>query len=327
MINRRTALRLGTAVLLCRGVGVAFAQSRGPRRIGLLSPQSAATATRVRAGLVEGLAALGWQLGKDVHIEERYADGSHERLTAMAAELASLPLDAVVAGSNPGVSAMKRATASTPIVMVTTGDPVADGLVASLARPGANVTGITANSWDNASKWFELMREIAAADRFAVLTNPSSPYFSFYVGRVKLAARGFGVAVSIHEVTSLDDLGSAFADMRARRASALLVMPDIMFITSRDRIVAAASEAKLPAIYSDRSFVDAGGLLSYGASLEEMYREAARILDRILRGASPSDLPVEQATRIEMILNARTAKELGLTIPPAILLRADEIEE
>lgn len=327
MIDRRTALRLATAALLCRTGESAIAQSRGPRRIGLLSPQSAATATRVRAGLVDGLTALGWRPGKEVHLEERYADGSHERLTAMAAELASLSLDAVVAGSNPGVSAMKRATATTPIVMVTTGDPVADRLVVSLARPGGNVTGVTTNAWDNASKWFELMREIAAADRFAVLANPASPYFTFYVSRVKLAARGFGVAVDIHEVTSVDALGSAFEVMRARRASALLVMPDIMFITNRDRIVAEASAARLPAIYSDRSFVDAGGLMSYGASLEDMYREAARILDRILRGASPSDLPVEQATRIEMIVNARTAKDLGLTIPPAILLRADEIEE
>ena len=327
MIDRRTALRLVIAALLCRSAGAASAQSRGLRRIGLLSPQSAATATRVRAGLVDGLAAFGWRPGKDVHLEERYAAGSVERLAAMASELSALPLDVVVAGSNPGVAAMMKAAAKIPIVMVTTGDPVADGLVSSLARPGGNVTGVTTNAWDNASKWFELMREIAAADRFAVLANPSSPYSTFYVDRVKLAARGFGVAVFIHEVASVGGIGAAFEAMRARGASALLVLPDIMFITHRDRIVAEARAARLPAIYSDRSFVDAGGLISYGASLEQMYREAARLLDRILRGTPPSELPVEQATRIEMIVNARTVRELGLAIPPAIALRADEIEE
>lgn len=324
MMRKRTAFTLVLATLA--GLSpTAYAQPSGKLvRIGRLSPLSAEGDAPMIAAFRQGLGELGWVEGRHYTIEARFADGKHERLPGLAAQLVGQRVDVILAGSNPGTLAAKNATRTIPIVMVTTADPVGSGLVESLGRPGANVTGVTALGQGLNAKRLELLKELVpAVTRVAVLTNPASPYTLPFMKESVDASRAFKLQIQVVEAGEPAQFTRAFGAMAQANAEALTVLPDLMFITHRRRIVELAAASRLPAVYGEREFIDAGGLMFYGASLADMYRHAAGHVDKILRGSKPADLPVEQPTKFEMIINLKTARTIGLTIPRALLLRAD----
>jgi putative ABC transport system substrate-binding protein len=309
--------------------GSATAEQAGRAvRVGRLSPLSAATDKAMFDGFRAGLHDLGWVEGNNVRFEMRFADGRLDRLPAVADELVRLGVDVIVTGSNPGALAAKRATGEIPIVFVTTGDPIAGGLVPSLRRPGGNLTGVTTLGVELNAKRLELLKEgFGAIARVAVLTNPGSPYTEEFLKLAEQSARVLGLQLQPFEIRDPLALGTAFDHIGAARFDAILVLADILFVTHRQRIVEHAARTRLPAIYPDRAFVDAGGVMFYGAALPDMYRHAATHVDRILKGAKPADLPVEQPTKFRLVVNLKAAKAMGLTVQVSLLLRADELIE
>jgi putative ABC transport system substrate-binding protein len=297
-------------------------------RVGRLSPVSARGDLPFLDALKAGLRDLGWVEGRNVVFSVRHADGDFGRLRALAGELTAEKVDVIVAGSSHGGIAARTATRSIPVVVVTTGDPIAAGLVESLARPGGNLTGVTALGQELGAKRLELLKEIVPhARRIAVLTNPDSPDTGHFAQPAQRAAAALGVTLEVLEARQPGELDAAFSAMRRAEADALMLVGDIMLITNRWRIVELAARHRLPAIYFDREFVSAGGLVFYGAGLPAMYRHAATHVDKILRGANPADLPMEQPTRFELVVSLRAARTIGLAIPPSVLVRADEVIE
>jgi len=296
-------------------------------RIGRLSPISATTDGRVFNGFRQTLHDRGWVEGQNLAFEYQFAAGELERLPGLAAELVRLNVNVILAGSSPGVLAAKNATATIPIVMVTTGDPVTSGLVSSLARPGGNITGVTALSDALGGKRLQLLTQaVPGVARVAVLVNPTYPDdVGPFLQGVEEAARTLKVELHILKVRHPSEFEQAFTAMSRAGDQALMVGTDPMFNTNRKRLVALATQYQLPAMYGLREFMDAGGLMFYGASLPHMYKRAATFVDRILRGAKPADLPVEQATNFELVINLKIAKDLGVTIPPLLLFQANEV--
>jgi putative ABC transport system substrate-binding protein len=297
-------------------------------RIGYLSTGTAASNPFFEA-FRQGLRQAGWAEGQNCVIEYRSADGRFDRLPERAAELVRLKVDVIVASPTPAAVAAKNATGTIPIVMVNTADPVGLGLVSSLARPGGNVTGL---SWsvglETIGKGLELIKEtIPSVRRVAVLSNPANPAQTLAVRDVKVAARSLGVQLQLLEARGPDEFDGAFAAMARERAGALLVMPDSMLVSHGARLAELAARSRLPAAYGARPHVEAGGLMSYGPSLVANSRRAALFVDRILKGARPADPPVEQPTTFELVINLKTAKALGLTIPQSLLLRAEQVIE
>ncbi len=326
---------LGVVAALALGalVGSLVADAQEPKtgkalRIGRLSPLSAETDVPNLEAFRQGLRDLGWIEGKSFTIESRFADGKSERLPGLAVELVRRRVDLILTGSNPGALAAKKATGTIPIVMVTTGDPVGARLVTSLARPGGNVTGVTALGQMLNTKRLELIKEaVPGVTRVAVLTNPASAYTAPFLREKESAARALGLQLPVLEARDPGSFERAFAALATERAGALMVQTDAVFITHRRRIVDLAAKNRVPAVYGTREFVDAGGLMFYGATFPDMYRHAAGYADKILKGAKPADLPVEQPTKLELVINLKTAKALGLTIPPPVLARADHLVE
>jgi putative ABC transport system substrate-binding protein len=321
------ALALGALGVPLRG----HAQDGAPRkriRIGRLSPLSAEADRANLQAFRTGLRDLGWVEERSFTIESRFADGKLARLPALAAELVRLPVDLILTGSTPGALAAKNATGTIPIVMITTSDPVADGIVASLARPGGNVTGMTALGQMLNAKRLELIKEaVPGVTRVAVIVNPASPYTASFLKEKDGAARILGLDLRTLEASDRAGLDRALAGAATDRVGAIMVQTDPMFITQRHHIVALLARIRIPAVYGEREFVDAGGLMFYGASLARMYRDVAAYADKILRGAKPADLPVEQPTKIELVVNLMAARTLGITIPPSVLVRADRVVE
>ena len=284
---------------------------------------------RNRDAFRQGLRDLGYVEGRNLVIEYRDAGGKPERLAASAAELVALNVDVIVSPGTLASLAAKRATATIPIVVPTIGDPVADGLVKSLAQPGGNVTGLSNLTNDLIGKCMQLLKEaVPGATRVAVLTHPGSATAKTdkdFATRAQAAGRSLGFVVQLIVAGRPVDLDRAFAEMSRWRATALVVMPYATLLQERARIVALAAKQRLPAVYAYRENVVAGGLMSYGADLADQFRRSAAYVDRILKGAKPADLPVEQPTKFELIINLKTAKALGLTIPQSILVRADEV--
>jgi len=269
---------------------------------------------------------LGWKEGQHFTIEARFSDGRADRLPALAAELVGHRVNLILAGSNPGVLAARQATSTIPIVMVTTGDPLADGLVKSLARPGANVTGVTAFGQALNAKRLELLKAaVPGVERVAVLINPKGPYAAAFVAERDEAARALALDLRLLPARDPDDIDNALSTAVRDHVGALMVQTNPAFLTYRRRIVASVAHSRMPAMYGERVFVETGGLMFYGASLVQMYEDVARYADKILKGAQPADLPVEQPTKFELVINMKTAKALGLTIPPALLARADQL--
>ena len=304
----------------------AEAQPGKTARVGRLSPVTAANDAPLLEAFRQGLRDLGWVEGQNFTIEKRFAEGNPGRLPDLAAQLLQLRVNVILAGSIEGAQAARNATATIPIVVVMTGDPVASGLVASLARPGGNLTGVTALGQELSAKRLELLSEaVPGMTRVAVLSNPAFPDSEPSVKRLEGAARVLGVQLRVLEVHDPTEFEKAFAAMSNERFGALMVLSDTMFDTHRGRIVELAANTRLPAMYALRGFVDAGGLLFYGASLPDMYRRAAVYVDKVLKGAKPGDLPIEQPTKFELVINLKTAKALSLTIPQSLLLRADQV--
>lgn len=280
------------------------------------------------AGLRQGLSESGWIEGRNLAFELRFAEGNLDRLPQLADELVRANVDVIVTGSSRGAVAVKNATSTLPIVMVIIGDPVHVGLVASLARPGGNLTGVAALGQILNVKRLELLKEaLPAVRRVAVLTNPASPYTEPFIGESEAGARALGLEVKVVEARDPGELDKAFEAIVDARADALMVLPDPIFITHRRRILELTTEYRLPSTFGERGSVQAGGLMFYGASLPDMYRRAAIYVDKILKGAKPADLPVEQPTTFELAINLKAAKALGLDVPATLLARVDELIE
>lgn len=327
----RKARRLLPLLALGAALGIPpslEAQGQKTARVGRLSATSAETDAASMAAFRSRMRELGWVEGKNFTLAARYAEGRAARLPELAAEMVRERFDVILAGSSPGALAAKRATGAIPIVMVTTGDPVVDGIVKSLARPDGNVTGVTALGQALNTKRLELIKEaVPGATRVAVLINPASLYTARLLEERERAARALALDVRLYEARDPESFEAAFAAMRAGRVDALMVQTNPLFITHRKRIVELAARNRVPAIYGEREFVHAGGLMFYGASLGDMYREAAVYVDKILKGAKPADLPIEQPAKLELIINLKAAKGLGITIPQSVRARADRVVE
>jgi putative ABC transport system substrate-binding protein len=275
----------------------------------------------------QGLRVLGYVEGDTIVVEARHAAGRMEQLPGLASELVRLPVDVLVAASSTSAHAARKATGTIPIVIVSA-DPVGHGLVASLARPGGNVTGLSDFHPGMVTKRLELLKEIGpAVSRVAVLMNPANVSHPREVKDLQAAAPALGVTLLVLEVRKPDDIDGVFAAIARQRAGALLLLGDPVISTLQRRIAEFAARSRLPAIYTIREWTEAGGLLSYGTSFADLYRRAATFVDRILKGARPADLPIEQPTTFELVINRRTAAALGLAVPPALLLRADRVIE
>ncbi len=307
-----------------------IAEAQQPKkvpRIGfLVAGPPSSYPTRIEA-FQQGLRVLGYVEGKNIFIEYRYAEGKLDRLPDLAAELVRLKVDVIViAGGTPPLLAAKNATRTIPIVFAANADPVGSGFVASLARPGGNITGLSLVAPELSGKRLELLKEtVPKVSRVAVLLNPTGAAIGALSAETQVAAGSLGVQLQLLEARSPDELDPAFSAMMRERASALVVTQDAMFIDNLTRIVSLAAKSRLPAIYPNSEYVDAGGLMSYGTIINDLYRRAATYVDKILKGRKPADLPVEQPTKFEFIVNLETAKQIGLTIPPNVLARADRV--
>jgi ABC-type uncharacterized transport system substrate-binding protein len=275
----------------------------------------------------QGLRDVGYIEGKNIILEYRYADGKLERLAELAEELVRLPVDVIVTAASPAIHAARKATDRIPIVFAASGNPMATGYIESLAHPGGNVTGLSVMDYELSGKRLELITEVLRkkTSRIAVLWNPGNGAMVLKMKEVTSAAQGLRVELKSLEVRSAQDFDPKLAALPHERADALLTLLDPLTLFHRDRIVGAAASARVPGMYEDREFVAAGGLMSYGPSFESNYRRAAVYVDKILKGAKPGDLPVEQPTKFELVVNLKTAKQIGLTMPPNVLARADKV--
>jgi len=302
-------------------------QSGRLRTIGFLGPNTHSAASEWVAAFVQRLRELGWTEGRTITIEYRWAEGREERFAEIAAELVRLKADVIVTSGTQAVMASKNATSVIPIVFATAGDPVGSGLVASLARPGGNVTGLATLANELAGKRLELLREVVPSlRRLAIMGNVGNPYIMLELDEVRAAARMLGLEAITLEIRRAQDLASAFEALKSG-ADALYVCTDALVNTHRIRINIAALGERLPTMHGSRDFVEAGGLMSYGPNFPDMFRRTADYVDKILRGAKPGDLPVEQPTKFDLVVNLTTAKALRLEIPPTLLTRADEVLE
>jgi putative ABC transport system substrate-binding protein len=320
-------------ILLLGGAAIAVPLTTGAQQktmpvIGFLHSASPAAAGNV-AAFRQSLRENGYVIGQNVAIEYRWAEGNYDRMPAMAGDLVVRKVNVIVAGGGtPSTLAAKGATSTIPIVFANVGNPVEQGLVASLARPGGNLTGVSILLGELTQKRIELLIELVPQARMiGLLINPKNPTNETTIGDLQEAARTKGVQLSILEATSAEEIEAAFARLAPLHVEALLVSPDPLFFIARERVVALASRHAVPAMYGWREFVDNGGLISYAPSAAATYRQTAGYVAKILNGAKPADLPVEQPTQFELVLNLKTAKTLGLTVPSSILARADEVIE
>jgi len=296
-------------------------------RVGMLMPVSPVAASYNIETFRRGLAERGYSEGQNIALESRFADGRVEPLADLAAELVRLNVDVIVTWGTPAAHAAKRATQTIPIVMAAVAEPVATGLVASLARPGGNVTGVSFPA-EMSAKNVELLKEIVPkVSRVALLWNPDNQVHRVTLREVQRAAGIMAVQLQPLAVRDPREFDAAFVAMMRERAYALIVANELLFLAHRTRIVDLVAKSRLPATYSRREWAEAGGLMSYGPSFRDSFRRAAAYVDKILKGAKPADLPVEQPTKLELVINLKTAKELGLAIPPLLLLRADQVIE
>jgi len=318
---------LAAVVLLAVGV---TAEAQQPKKIASIgyffASTPAATAYNIEA-FRQGMRELGHVEGKTFILELRYGEGRAERFPEIARELVGLKLDMIVAASDAAIAAVKRETQTIPIVMATSNDPVATGLVASLARPGGNVTGLSIISAELSGKRLELLREVVPGlSRVAFLWNPDVRGNLLDYKETEDAAGSLHLQLQSVEVVRAEDLDRAFSVVTKERAQALIVPPlNPVAFGNRDQIASFVQKNKLPSMYAQREYVDAGGLMSYGADLADSYRRVAYFVDKILKGAKPADLPVEQPMKFEFVVNFKTAKQLGLIIPPNVLARADKV--
>jgi putative ABC transport system substrate-binding protein len=311
-------------LLLALGSQAQAEQAKKIPRIGiLLGATSSATSGRVKA-FREGMRELGYLEGKNIVIEPRYADGKFDRLPDLAAELVHLKVDVIVSGGQTPTRAAKEATNTIPIVMAQDNDPVGNGFVASLARPGGNITGLATLAPELSGKQLELLKEIVPKlSRVAVLGNSTFPGTA--LKEVQLAAKALGVKLQYLDVLDPKDIETAFREAGKERADAVLTLTNAILFSHRAQLADLAVKNRLPSMYYRREYVEDGGLMSYATSYTDLNRRAATYVDKILKGAKPADLPVQQATKFELVINLKTANQIGLTIPPNVLARADRV--
>ena len=302
-------------------------QPTQPARIGFL--RAAAPNEKELNAFRGGLRALGYIEGRNIIIEQRYASGAYDRVPELAADLVRLNMDVIAVDGPPAAKAVKAATASTPIVFTLVADPVAEGLATSMSRPGANLTGLTSSvGFQVAGKRVELLKDLKPdLARLAVLKNPNQPISNLLLSETEKAAGVLGLIVRAFDARSPGDLPATFAAMVEWRADGVITLNDGMLYSQRERVTMLARESRLPGVHPEAGFVEAGGLLSYGPSLPDLFLRAATYVDKILKGAKPADLPIEQPTKFEIVVNLKTARALGLTISRDFLLRADEVIE
>src|SRR6267154_2399108 len=298
-------------------------------RIGFLHPASARGFDVLLQAFRDGLRELGYVEGKNLQLEVRWGEGKLERLAALAAELVQLKVDVIVAAASPSVVAARQATSTIPIVMPVSSDPVGDGLVASLAHPGGNITGLSIMSPELGEKRIQMLKELfpRVSHAMAVLWNPDYVGMRARFEQARVAAPAVGLTVRSVEVRDTHELDATFEAIIREHPDGLLLLADPFTFSQRARIVEFGAEQRLPVIYESSDFVDVGGLISYGPNINDMYRRSATYVDKILRGAKPADLPIEQPTKFELVINMRAAKALGITFPESILLRADRVIE
>ena len=327
---RLIAVLILLPALLAAPLAAGAQQAARVPRIGLLGIVPPSDTSRRLDAFRQALGELGWVEGQNIVIDYRFAEGRLDRLPDLAAELVRLRVDIIVAVATQGVAAAKSATQTIPIVMISGGaDPVGLGFITSLARPGGNVTGLSFSVGPEIiAKGLELLREtVPKVRRVAILSNPASPVQPLFIREAQAAARSLGVQLQLLEARGSNEFDGAFSAMAKERVGALLVVPDGVFVLHRTLLADLAARSRLPAAYGIGDNVEAGGLMSYGPSTRDLFRRSAMFVDKILKGAKPADLPVEQPTKFELVINMKTAKSLGLTIPPSLLARADEVIE
>ncbi|HUK90192.1 MAG TPA: ABC transporter substrate-binding protein [Blastocatellia bacterium] len=301
-------------------------QAKKMSRIGVLHGSSPLSRRTDNEALRDGLRELGWVEGENIGIEWSYAEGNLDRLPDLAAELIRHKVDVIVVSGYTAIRILKNATQTIPVVMTIVGDPVTSGFVNSFARPGGNITGLTSLEWELSGKRLELLKEaFPKVSRVAVLGQPDAPGTVEQFKVAQIAAQELGVQFQGLGARTPDDLETAFKQATGGRAGALMVLGNLLFNANRQRIVNLVAKARLPAMYNERVYVEAGGLMSYAANLTDIFRRAAIYVDKILKGATPSDLPIEQPTKFDFVINLKTAKQLGVIIPPDVLRWADKV--
>jgi putative tryptophan/tyrosine transport system substrate-binding protein len=320
---------LGVLLVSLSLASVHLVEAQQPKkvpRIGYLGPFAPSASAALLEAFRQGLSELGYVEGRNIFIDYRWAEGTPDRFPALAAELISLRVDVIVTQSNPAVEALQQATRTIPIVVVAMGDPVGSGFVDSIARPGGNITGFSNLAERLAGKWLELLKEaVPKVSRLAVLAVSQTTAHRTFWAEIQSAAQALKVTPQRIEVAGPDEIEDAFASLIKGRPQGLIVLPHAVTFDRRTQIVALAAKHRLPGMFSASLYVEAGGLMSYGTSLIDLSRRAATYVDKILKGANPADLPVEQPKKFELVINLKTAKQIGLTIPPEVLARATKL--
>ena len=325
---RRACMAIIVAGLLSSAVATGAQPARKVPRIGYFDGASASTNPELTDAFRDQMRQLGYVEGKNLVIEYRWADGKYDRLPDLAADLVRLRVDVIVTVGDPVILAAKEATTAIPIVMASVGDPVGRGFVASLARPGGNITGVSNLAVALSGKWLEILNEaVPRLSQVAILRNGANPTHPLFWMEADKVAKGLGLKLQSLEVRTPEDIDTAFESMQKERVGAFVTLPDPLLTGQRVRIAALAAKAHLPGIAAFRENAEAGTLMAYGPSLAANRRRAAVFVDKILKGARPADLPIEQPTKFELFINLKTARALGLTIPPSLLQRADQVIE
>jgi ABC-type uncharacterized transport system substrate-binding protein len=325
--RRKLVIALGAGALLMLLAETSQPQSN-VHRIGMLLAGTPATTKEIIEAFTQGLRELGYVEGKNIVIDKRFADGNVDRLPALAVDLTQQKVEVILAAGTAAAKAAKRATTTVPVVMANSVDPVGNGFVDSLARPGGNMTGISNMGQEVSAKRMELLKEVSPKiSRIAVAVSPSDPTHAPQFAEIQRAAKVLGLKIVAIQLRSRDDFEHASALVRKARADAMVCIESSENFANRKLVAEFAAKLRLPAIYGTKGYAEAGGLISYGSNYEINYHRAATYVDKILRGAKPSDLPVEQPTKFELIINAKTAKALGIKIPNSILVRADKVIE
>ena len=305
----------------------AAAQPKIPR-IGFMGNSTAALEANLLDAFREGLRELGYEEGRNIVIEYRWANGTYDHFPVLVAELIAAKVDAIVTAGTPAALAVKNATTNVPLVMVAVGDPIGTGLVPSLARPGGNLTGLSSIAPDLEGKRLQLLREVTPAlSHVAMFINSLNPFHISSMEQARAAAQAMGIKLQLHDIRKSEDLDDAFTAIRKERPDALLILADRVFLHNRERIVDFANEQRLPNVSAYKELVEVGGLMSYGPSYEDMHKRAAIYVDKILKGAKPADLPIEQPSKFTFIVNLKAAKTLGVTVPSQLLGLVDQLIE
>jgi putative ABC transport system substrate-binding protein len=330
-MDRRTFIGTLAGGLLAAPLGTAAAQPpETVPRVGYLISGSHSDPQRQRLfeAFRQGLREVGYVEGQNIAIESRWAEGKDDRFPALVADLIRSKVDVIVTQSGAATRAAQQATRTIPIVMALSNDAVGSGLVASLSRPGGNVTGLTVMSTELVGKQIQLLKEmVPKLSRVALLTNPANPASASFLREAEAPVRALGLRLQTLEVRNPEEIDSAFAAMTRERAGALVILPDVLFLSQRRQIADIATKRHLPTVYGVAEYAEAGGLMAYGASHLDLVRRAATFVDKILKGAKPGDLPIEQPSKFDLVINLKTAKAIGLSIPQSILLRADQVIE